>query len=34
MSLRYVVLKGGAYKPLVAVAPGQHSSSPVINRWN
>jgi sulfite dehydrogenase (quinone) subunit SoeC len=34
LSLRYVVLKGGAYKPLVAIRPDQHSSSPVINRWN
>jgi sulfite dehydrogenase (quinone) subunit SoeC len=34
LSLRYVVLKGGAYKPLVAIAPNQQSNSPAINRWN
>ncbi len=34
LALRYIVLKGGAYKPLIAVAPEQQSSSPVINRWN
>ncbi len=34
MALRYVVLKGGAYKPLVAIKPGQQSSSPVVNRLN
>lgn len=34
LSLRYCVLKSGAYKPLVAIKPGQQSSSPVINRWN
>jgi sulfite dehydrogenase (quinone) subunit SoeC len=34
MSLRYVVLKGGAYKPLIAIAPEQQSGSPAINRWN
>jgi len=34
LSLRYIVLKAGAYKPLVAIAPNQHSPSPVVNRWN
>ncbi len=37
LSLRYVVLKGGAYKPLVAIAPEvskEHHGTPVINRWN
>ena len=34
MSLRYVVLKGGAYKPLIAIGPNQPANSPVINRWN
>jgi sulfite dehydrogenase (quinone) subunit SoeC len=34
MSLRYVVLKGGAYKPLVAIAPDHPENSPAVNRWN
>ena len=34
MSLRYVVLKGGAYKPLVAIAPDHPANSPAVNRWN
>jgi formate-dependent nitrite reductase membrane component NrfD len=35
LSLRYMVLKGGAYKPLVAVAPAGHpENTPTINRWN
>jgi formate-dependent nitrite reductase membrane component NrfD len=35
LSLRYVVLKAGAYKPLVAIgpqAPGE--GTPAVNRWN
>jgi formate-dependent nitrite reductase membrane component NrfD len=37
LSLRYVVLKAGAYKPLVAIGPqpsAQRQASPTINRWN
>jgi sulfite dehydrogenase (quinone) subunit SoeC len=34
MALRYVVLKGGAYKPLVAIAPDHPANVPAVNRLN
>jgi formate-dependent nitrite reductase membrane component NrfD len=34
LSLRFIVLKGGAYKPLVAIGPNQPHNSPAVNRWN
>ena len=34
LSLRYIVLKGGAYKPLVAIPSSHTHASPAVNRWN